>query len=217
ENLALIPGTVGAAPIQNIGAYGVEVREHIHVVEAFERTTGTLRRLTPAQCGFGYRDSVFKREPGRYVVTAVEFALDRTAPPRLDYAGIGDELAAMGIEGTPRASQVAEAVCRIRRRKLPDPAAIGNAGSFFKNPIVPAARAEALKADNPALPVFPPGGDALRKLSAAWLSAAGGWKGHRGGDAGVPASPAVVLVNHGSANGAQLLALARRISSSVHE
>src|SRR5690606_20925979 len=217
ENLALIPGTVGAAPIQNIGAYGVEVREHIHVVEAFERATGTLRRLTPEQCGFGYRDSVFKREPGRYVVAAVEFALDRAAQPRLGYAGIGEELATMGIEGEPRPSQVAEAVCRIRRRKLPDPAVIGNAGSFFKNPIVPAAQAQALKADNPALPVFPVGDDGLRKLSAAWLIDACGWKGHRDGDAGVAASHALVLVNHGNATGAQLLALARGIAASVHE
>ena len=217
ENLALIPGTVGAAPIQNIGAYGVEVREHIHVVEAFERATGALRRLSAGECGFDYRDSVFKREPGRYVVTAVEFALDRTARPRLDYAGIGEELAAMGIEGAPRASQVAEAVCRIRRRKLPDPAVIGNAGSFFKNPIVPVAQAEVLKADHPALPVFPTDDEALRKLSAAWLIDACGWKGHRDGDAGVAASHALVLVNHGGASGAQLLSLARRIAASVHE
>jgi UDP-N-acetylmuramate dehydrogenase len=221
ENLALIPGTVGAAPIQNIGAYGVEVREHIHAVEAVERSSGQLHRLSAVECGFGYRDSRFKREPERYVVTAVEFALSRTPRLRLDYAGIGEELSAMGIDvartDSLRPSQVAEAVCRIRRRKLPDPAVIGNAGSFFKNPILPAAQAEALHAANPALPMFRGSDEATRKLSAAWLIDACGWKGHREGDAGVASSHALVLVNHGHASGAQLLDLARRIAASVRE
>ena len=228
ENLALIPGTVGAAPIQNIGAYGVEVREHVHAVVAFDRRENRMRRLAPGECAFAYRDSVFKHEPARFVVTAVEFALSRTPRLRLDYAGIGDELATVGI-AAPRAPDVAEAVIRIRRRKLPDPARIGNAGSFFKNPIVPAAVAEALQAGHPRLPVFPVAafpadaaahggaGGALRKLSAAWLIDACGWKGQRDGDAGVSPDHALVLVNHGAASGAQLLALARRIASSVHE
>jgi UDP-N-acetylmuramate dehydrogenase len=216
ENLALIPGTVGAAPIQNIGAYGVEVRECIHFVEAFERATGQFQRLDPQACAFAYRDSLFKREPERFVVTAVEFALTRTPALRLDYAGLGDELAAMGID-TPSASQVAEAVCRIRRRKLPDPALLGNAGSFFKNPIVPVAQADALKAEHPALPMFRGNDDTARKLSAAWLIDSCGWKGHRDGDAGVAESHALVLVNHGHATGAQLLDLARRIAGSVRE
>ena len=214
ENLALIPGTVGAAPIQNIGAYGAEVRECIHVVEAFERPTRALQRLPAAACGFAYRDSVFKREPDRYVVTAVEFALQRTPRLRLDYAGIGEELAAMRVDA-PTPSLVAEAVCRIRRRKLPDPAVVGNAGSFFKNPIVPAAQADALKRDHPALPLFRAADDGTRKLSAAWLIDQCGWKGHRDGDAGVAGSHALVLVNHGRASGAQLLDLARRIAGSV--
>ena len=221
ENLALIPGTVGAAPIQNIGAYGVEVRERIEIVEAFERDRGVLHRLDRDACAFAYRDSRFKREPDRFVVTAVEFRLPRMPRLRLDYAGLGDELAMMGIDamspGNVRASQVAEAVCRIRRRKLPDPAVLGNAGSFFKNPIVPLAHAGALQREHPRLPMFPGGDDASRKLSAAWLIDACGWKGHRDGDAGVAASHALVLVNHGHASGAQLLALARRIAASVHE
>jgi len=217
ENLALIPGTVGAAPIQNIGAYGVEVRERIHAVEAVERATGALHRLPPERCGFAYRDSMFKREPDRWIVTAVEFALPRAPVLRLDYAGIGEELAAMGVAGTPTPVQVADAVTRIRRRKLPDPAVVGNAGSFFKNPIVPAAQAEALHAAHPALPVFRGDGEATRKLSAAWLIDQCGWKGHRDGDAGVAASHALVLVNHGRAGGAELLALARRIAASVRE
>jgi UDP-N-acetylmuramate dehydrogenase len=221
ENLALIPGTVGAAPIQNIGAYGVEVRECIHVVEAFERSTGQFRRLDARACAFAYRDSLFKREPERFVVTAVEFALTRTPALRLDYAGLGDELTAMGIDAASLngvgASQVAEAVCRIRRRKLPDPALLGNAGSFFKNPIVPGAQADTLKAEHPALPMFRGNDDATRKLSAAWLIDSCGWKGHRDGDAGVADTHALVLVNHGHATGAQLLQLARRIAGSVQE
>jgi UDP-N-acetylmuramate dehydrogenase len=216
ENLALIPGTVGAAPIQNIGAYGVEVREHVHIVEAFERSSRSLLRMDAGACGFAYRDSAFKREPDRYVVTAVEFKLSRVPRLRLDYAGLIDELRAMDIRD-PRPSQVAEAVCRIRRRKLPDPAMIGNAGSFFKNPIVPSALADALAHAHPALPMFRGPDASLRKLSAAWLIDACGWKGHRDGDAGVAASHALVLVNHGNATGAQLLDLARRIAASVQE
>ena len=215
ENLALIPGTVGAAPIQNIGAYGVEVRDFIHTVEAFEPATGQLHRLDADACAFAYRDSVFKHEPDRYIVTAVEFALPRTPSLKLDYAGIGDEIVAMGITApTPR--DVADAVIAIRRRKLPDPAVLGNAGSFFKNPIVALAQAEALQAQYPAMPVFRGNDAATRKLSAAWFIDACGWKGHRDGDAGVAASHALVLVNHGRATGAQLLDLARRIADSVH-
>ncbi|MGH8076974.1 MAG: UDP-N-acetylmuramate dehydrogenase [Lysobacter sp.] len=213
ENLSLIPGTVGAAPIQNIGAYGVEVRDFIHIVEAYEPATGTLHRLAPDACAFAYRDSVFKHAPDRFIVTAVEFALPRNPALKLDYAGLGDELLAMGIDApTPR--QVSDAVIAIRRRKLPDPAVLGNAGSFFKNPIVPVAQADALQAMHAALPVFR-AGDEARKLSAAWLIDTCGWKGYRDGDAGVAASHALVLVNHGHATGQQLLDLARRIADSV--
>ena len=217
ENLSLIPGTVGAAPIQNIGAYGVEVREHIHAVDAFDRRSGGFVRFTAADCAFAYRDSLFKHDPERYIVTAVEFALSRTPSLKLDYAGIGEELQAMGIDGTPRASQVAEAVIRIRQRKLPDPAVLGNAGSFFKNPIVPMAQAEALLAQHASMPVFRGSSEDTRKLSAAWLIDQCGWKGHRDGDAGVSDAHALVLVNHGNATGAQLLDLARRIAASVQE
>ncbi|KGM54888.1 UDP-N-acetylenolpyruvoylglucosamine reductase [Lysobacter daejeonensis GH1-9] len=216
ENLALIPGTVGAAPIQNIGAYGVEVREFVHAVEAFEPATGEVHRLDAAACRFAYRDSLFKHAPDRYLVTSVEFALPRQPVLRLDYAGIAEELATMGI-AQPTPTDVAEAVIAIRRRKLPDPAVLGNAGSFFKNPIVPAAQAEALKAGHDSLPMFRGGSDDTRKLSAAWLIDQCGWKGYRDGDAGVAASHALVLVNHGQATGAQLLDLARRIAASVHE
>ncbi len=217
ENLALIPGTVGAAPIQNIGAYGVEASERILAVEAFEPATATMHRFAPAACAFAYRDSVFKREAGRYVVTAVEFLLSRTARPRVEYAGVRAELDAMGVGAAPTAPQVADAVTAIRRRKLPDPARVGNAGSFFKNPIVAAAVADALLQASPDLPVFPVADPGDRKLSAAWLIDRCGWKGHRDGDAGVAASHALVLVNHGAATGAQLLDLARRIAASVKD
>lgn len=215
ENMALIPGTVGAAPIQNIGAYGVEVGEFIETVEAFQRDTGQIKRLAAHDCAFGYRDSLFKREADRWVVTAVELRLPRTRDLRIDYAGVREELAAMGVE-TPRAVHVAEAISRLRTRKLPNPALIGNAGSFFKNPVVDAARAAALVDANPGLPSFA-GGDGQRKLSAAWMIEACGWKGFRDGDAGVSAQHALVLVNHGAATGAQLLALARRVAASVQE
>ena len=214
ENLSLIPGTVGAAPIQNIGAYGVEVCDLIHAVEAYEPAAGLLHRLGPGDCAFAYRDSVFKHAPDRYIVTAVEFALPRMPALRLDYAGLADELLAMDI-AAPTPKQVSDAVIAIRRRKLPDPAMLGNAGSFFKNPIVPTVQAEALQAMHAALPIFRAGGEDTRKLSAAWLIDACGWKGHRDGDAGVSATHALVLVNHGQASGQQLLDLARRIADSV--
>jgi len=217
ENLALIPGTVGAAPIQNIGAYGVEVRDHIHAVDAFDRRTGSFVRFDAEACAFAYRDSLFKHDPERYIVTAVEFALSRTPRLKLEYAGIGEELQAMGIDGTPRASQVAEAVIRIRQRKLPNPAVLGNAGSFFKNPIVPVTQAEALLTEHASMPMFRGSNDGTRKLSAAWLIDQCGWKGHRDGDAGVSNAHALVLVNHGQATGAQLLDLARRIAASVQQ
>lgn len=214
ENLALIPGTVGAAPIQNIGAYGVEVGDTIHAVETYDRATGDFVRLDNAACAFAYRDSVFKRAQDRYVVTGVEFALPRTPALRTAYAGIGEELAAMGVDvPTPRA--VADAVTRLRRRKLPDPVRTGNAGSFFKNPIVPETQATMLGLEYPRMPAYPGGDDTLRKLSAAWLIEQCGWKGHREGDAGVSALHALVLVNHGNASGAQLLDLARRVAGSV--
>jgi UDP-N-acetylmuramate dehydrogenase len=215
ENLALIPGTVGAAPIQNIGAYGVEVRETIHAVEVFEPATGEVHRFPAAACAFAYRDSRFKHHPDRHIVTAVEFALQRRPALRLDYAGIREELADMGVT-SPAPRHVADAVIAIRRRKLPDPAVIGNAGSFFKNPMVPAVQAQALQDAHPALPVFRGNDTGTRKLSAGWLIDQCGWKGHRDGDAGVAATHALVLVNHGQATGLQLLDLARRIADSVH-
>jgi UDP-N-acetylmuramate dehydrogenase len=213
ENLILIPGTVGAAPIQNIGAYGTEVAEFIESVEAWDLIERRVVTLDRSACTFAYRDSVFKHEPDRFIVTAVRFALPRSHTLRLDYAGIRDELARMGID-KPAPFHVAEAVVHLRTRKLPDPAVIGNAGSFFKNPIVDAAQGEALKREHDQLVVWP-GRDARWKLSAAWLIEAAGFKGMRDGDAGISNRHALVLVNHGKATGQELWAFAQRVIEGV--
>ena len=213
ENLALIPGTVGASPIQNIGAYGVELSECFESLDAIDLRTGAVRRFDAAECAFGYRDSVFKHAGGEHwLVTSVRLRLSRRPALRLDYGEIRDELARAGV-AAPTPVAVADAVTSIRRRKLPDPAVLGNAGSFFKNPLVDTATAAALRDREPGLPAWPAGDHV--KLSAAWMIDRCGWKGHRDGDAGVHAAHALVLVNHGEASGAQLLALARRVRDSV--
>ncbi|WP_018973827.1 UDP-N-acetylmuramate dehydrogenase [Rudaea cellulosilytica] len=213
ENLALIPGSVGATPIQNIGAYGVEVGEFVDAVYAYDRTTSSIVRLDRAACAFAYRDSLFKRDSGRYLITAVDFLLPRERALRLDYDGVREELAAMGVD-SPDARAVAHAISRVRTRKLPDPVTTGNAGSFFKNPIVSADLATALEGEHARMPLWPLA-DGLAKLSAAWLIEACGLKGFRQGDAGVSDQHALVLINYGGANGAQLWALARHIQQTV--
>jgi UDP-N-acetylmuramate dehydrogenase len=215
ENLALIPGLVGAAPIQNIGAYGAEVGEFITAVEAWDRRAAAIATLPASACRFAYRDSAFKQDRDRWIVTAVDFRLQRNRAPNLGYAGVREELAALGF-AQPTPAQVAQAVRRLRRRKLPDPALVGNAGSFFKNPIVPASLAAELRAAHPGLPVHP-ARDGSCKLSAAWLIEDCGFKGFREGDAGISAQHALVLVNHGRATGAELLGLARRVAHSVEQ
>ncbi len=214
ENLILIPGTVGAAPIQNIGAYGCEVAEFVESVEAWDTRERRVVMLDHATCAFGYRDSLFKREPGRYIVTAVRFVLPRRRPLRTDYAGIDAELRRMGVD-RPAPFHVAEAVVHLRTRKLPDPAVIGNAGSFFKNPLVEAALAERLAREHPGLVAWQQP-DGRSKLSAAWLIETAGFKGLREGDAGISNRHALVLVNHGTASGPQLWALAQRVMAGVH-
>lgn len=216
ENLALIPGTVGAAPIQNIGAYGVQVGEFIQTVEAWDRQEQCWVRLDQDACQFAYRDSLFKHEADRYLITAVEFRLPLLHELQLDYAGIREELKVMGIE-FPVSADVANAVIAIRRRKLPDPDVLGNAGSFFKNPILPLEQVDVLLQHYPELPVFPGNGDSNHKVSAAWMIEKAGFKGQRDGDAGVSPTHALVLVNHGNASGAELLAFARRVSAAVLE
>jgi UDP-N-acetylmuramate dehydrogenase len=214
ENLALIPGHVGAAPIQNIGAYGVELEQFVVAVEVIDQRTGLAGRIEASDCGFAYRDSLFKRAEGaHFLITAVEFALHSKPELVLSYSGVMDELSACGVsEPTPRA--VFDAVVAIRRRKLPDPTVLGNAGSFFKNPLVLSATAQVLKQRHPALPVYP-AGEGSSKLGAGWLIDACGWRGYREGDAGVHQQHALVLVNHGRARGADILRLAQRIQADV--
>jgi len=217
ENLALIPGTVGAAPIQNIGAYGVEVERFINAVEVFDRERRCTTIFKHDACAFAYRWSRFKRadERSRYIVVNVRFRLPRRGESRLDYPGIREELAAMGIASASE-RDVFNAVCAIRRRKLPDPAVIGNAGSFFKNPIIATDVARALLAAYPGAPNFEADGN-QRKLSAAWLIEQCGLKGYRDGDAGVSAQHALVLVNHGAATGADLWRVAQHVQATVRE
>jgi UDP-N-acetylmuramate dehydrogenase len=214
ENLALIPGTVGAAPIQNIGAYGTELAEFVVAVHAWDRAQRAPVVVGREECGFGYRDSVFKREPDRWLVTHVEFRLPAERPLVLDYAGVREELGAMGCD-KPTHADVATAVERLRRRKLPDPAEIGNAGSFFKNPVVTHGLAQALVRQFPGMPSWD--SDGAAKLSAAWLLEQCGFKGYRDGDAGFSERHALVLVNHGNASGEELWALAQRAQAEVEK
>jgi UDP-N-acetylmuramate dehydrogenase len=214
ENLIMIPGTVGAAPIQNIGAYGTEVGEFIAKVIAWDRLEQRAVELSHRECAFAYRDSIFKRDAGRWLVTAVEFELPTQRPLRMDYAGIAEELETLGAK-VPTARLVAEAIARLRTRKLPNPAVMGNAGSFFKNPVVDAQKAERLKRDHPMMAMWPTPDGA--KISAAWLIEACGMKGYREGDAGISAQHALVLVNHGKASGADLLRVARSVAAKVKD
>lgn len=213
ENLSLIPGSVGAAPVQNIGAYGVELKDCFAGLTALDSATGELREFLPNDCGFAYRDSLFKRESGRWLILRVRFALARSAALNLDYGPVRARLLADGIEA-PSAADVSRAICAIRSEKLPDPARLGNAGSFFKNPVVPAALAARLAKQFPSLAAYPQA-DGQVKLAAGWLIEQAGWKGYRQGDAGVHRLQALVLVNYGSASGAELLALARRIQQDI--
>lgn len=214
ENLSLIPGTVGAAPIQNIGAYGAEIKDVFHALTVFDPATGALRSMDAAACRFAYRDSVFKHAEGAgLVIVDVTFALPRAWQPNLRYAELAQALDAAGI-AAPTAQQVSDAVVAIRRRKLPDPAVIGNAGSFFKNPVVTAQRCAQLLAAHPAL-VHHAQPDGSEKLAAGWLIDQCGWKGRGVGAAGVYPKQALVLVNNGGATGAEVLALARAIQADV--
>ena len=216
ENLTLIPGTAGAAPWQNIGAYGVEIAEFIEQVVAVDLATGELRAFDRQACQFGYRQSVFKSGGGKgWLIVSVQLALSRRPVARIGYGGLAAELDGLGdAPAAPLA--VAAAVARIRRRKLPDPAKIGNAGSFFKNPIVPVALAQRLHAEHPGMPSHPVADDAgSRKIPAAWMIEACGWKGAREGAAGVADGHALVLVNHGGARGSEIRSLAMRIQASV--
>lgn len=213
ENLSLIPGSTGAGPMQNIGAYGVELEERFHGLEAVEVATGETHHFAHSDCQFGYRESVFKRAlKGQYVITAVTFHLLKTPELRLQYGAIKSALKAAGVtEPTPKS--VSDAVIGIRRSKLPDPSVLGNAGSFFKNPVVDEARHLALAKKFPEMPQYPTAGGI--KLAAGWLIDQAGWKGHDRGTHGVHDRQALVLVNKGGATGSELLQLAEDVQQDV--
>ena len=214
ENLSLIPGKAGAAPVQNIGAYGCEAKDVIRRVEMFCVETGALLTLNAAHCGFGYRESVFKHDlKGRVIITAVEIALSHTPRPRLGYGDVEREVEA---RGGVTLRNIREAICSIRRAKLPDPAVLGNAGSFFKNPVVEAAVAERLLAEYPEMPHYP-APEGRVKLAAGWLIDRAGMKGHREGSVGVHERQALVLVNYGGATGGEVIAFAHKVQEKVRE
>ena len=210
ENLALIPGTVGAAPIQNIGAYGRELSRFVESVAVIDTQSFEAKTLSPAQCAFRYRDSVFKSdEVGRYVVTGVTLRLGATGL-EAGYPDVATELCRMGR--TPSPNSIAEAVTRVRRRKLPNPREFGNVGSFFKNPSISREALDRLRASI-EVDAFDEGG--VFKVPAARLIEVAGWRAHRAGDAGVWPRQALVLVNYGRASGRQVLDLSRRIRDDV--
>jgi UDP-N-acetylmuramate dehydrogenase len=216
ENLSMIPGTVGAAPIQNIGAYGVELRERLESLQALDRATGQMVRFGNPECGFSYRDSVFKgANRDQYVITSVTLKLDKRPAPVATYDAVEQELKAMGVENTTP-ERVGLAVCNLRRRKLPDPAVLGNAGSFFKNPLVSPEVFERLKSRYSGL-VAHPAPDNRMRLSAGWMIDHLGWRGCRRGDVGVHSEHALVLVNYGEASAEEVLDLAAEIRRSVRE
>ena len=216
ENLALIPGTVGAGPVQNIGAYGVELAERFESLDAVDLVTGRSVTLGPEICAFAYRDSVFKHSlAGRSVITRVRFRLPRPWRPVLGYLELQKKIAESGIAApTPR--QVFDWVSAIRSAKLPDPRVIGNAGSFFKNPTVTPEQCQDIIARDPGI-VHYPMPDGSIKLAAGWLIDACGWKGKSVGQAGVYEKQALVLVNRGGATGGEVVTLARAIQTSVYE
>ena len=214
ENLSLIPGKAGAAPVQNIGAYGCEAKDAIERVEMFCVETGTMLTLDGRHCGFAYRESVFKHElRGRVIITSVVFRLHRTPRPKLGYGDVEREVEARGGVSL---RNIREAISAIRRAKLPDPKQTGNAGSFFKNPVVEAPIAERLLAQWPDMPHYP-APEGRVKLAAGWLIDRAGWKGRSEGHVGVHERQALVLVNRGGATGSEVLAFARKVQQAVCE
>ena len=215
ENLSLIPGTVGASPMQNIGAYGVEIKDVFHSLQAMHRDTLEIQSFDAEACQFGYRESVFKQSlKDQYVITSVTFCLSKTPAFRLDYGAIQEVLQANGVQH-PTLREVSDAVIQIRQSKLPDPKEIGNAGSFFKNPTIPSSQFEQLKANYPALPGYP-SSEGI-KVAAGWLIEQAGWKGKRIGDVGVHAKQALVLVNYGDGSGEEIKSLSEQVQASVME
>lgn len=215
ENLSLIPGSVGAAPIQNIGAYGVELKDVFERLEAINLSTGNLETLDFQDCAFGYRDSLFKRKAkGKYFIARVLLRLSKQADFKISYGAIQEVLEKSKTPLSIRS--ISNAVIQIRTQKLPDPKKIGNSGSFFKNPIVVNSKITEVQKKYPSIPVYPID-DEHSKLAAGWLIDELGWKGYRKGDAGVHKQQALVLVNYGNAKGNEIWALAQEIQASVYE
>lgn len=215
ENLSLIPGTVGAAPVQNIGAYGVELDQRLSSVRAWHRPSAGWLELDAAECAFEYRNSRFKRERGDWVITSVTFDLGHHLAVTYGYRALADELADHGIQN-PTARDIADAVIAVRRAKLPDPAELGNAGSFFHNPVVTTAEADAIAARFPALVRYPQA-DGRVKLAAGWLIDQLGFRGYTENGVGVHDRQALVLVNTGDGTGRALMTLAEKITTAVAE
>ncbi len=216
ENLALIPGNVGAAPMQNIGAYGVELKDVFHELEAIHLETGEMHRFNAADCSFGYRESVFKRSlRGEYMITSVSLKLHKQGKLNTSYGAIAQQLEAVGVH-EPTVKDVSDAVIAIRRSKLPDPKVLGNAGSFFKNPVVDYAVYERLKQQYTTMPAYANEGTSM-KLAAGWLIEQCGWKGKVVGNTGSHRDQALVLVNYGNATGVEILQLSKAIMKSVFD
>ncbi len=217
ENLSLIPGNVGTAPIQNIGAYGVELKDTFISCEALEIATGKKRTFTKEECNFGYRNSIFKNEEkGNYIITSVTFQLTKKAHKlNTDYGAIKEKLAEKNIQ-KPTIAAISEAVIEIRQSKLPDPKKLGNSGSFFKNPVISSEKFKKLKIENPDAPYYEISA-AEYKIPAGWLIEQAGFKGKRFGDAGVHKNQALVLVNYGNASGDEIWELALKIQQAVKD
>lgn len=216
ENLSLIPGTVGAAPMQNIGAYGVEIKAVFHSLEAIEIRTGSTKTFLPSDVNFGYRESVFKKDlKGKYIIYKVNFNLSKSHVPNISYGDIQKVLEEKN-HARPTAKNISDAVISIRQAKLPDPKIVGNAGSFFKNPVVPTEVYNQLKQAYPTLPGYPNSSSHV-KVPAAYLIENAGWKGKKLGKVGVHDNQPLVLVNHGGGNGNEILELSREIQLDVQK
>ncbi|MBQ5648007.1 MAG: UDP-N-acetylmuramate dehydrogenase [Alistipes sp.] len=215
ENLSLIPGKAGAAPVQNIGAYGVEAKDAIKSVDMYFVEGNNFITLAAEHCDFGYRESVFKHSlKGRVIITSIEIELSKIANPRLGY---GDVIREVEARGGATLANIRDAICSIRRSKLPDTAILGNAGSFFKNPIVESEVAEKLLAEYPEMPHYPAAEEGKVKLAAGWLIDKAGMKGYKEGNVGVHERQALVLVNLGGATGGEVIAFAHKVVAKVRE
>ncbi|MEZ4922079.1 MAG: UDP-N-acetylmuramate dehydrogenase [Crocinitomicaceae bacterium] len=216
ENMSLIPGSAGAAPMQNIGAYGVEIKDVFHELEALEIASGQIRKFTNKECDFGYRESVFKRAlKGKYIITSITLKLSKNPILNTSYGAIEERLKEMGVIH-PTIKDVSDAVIYIRQTKLPDPAQIGNSGSFFKNPVIPKSKFEVIRNKFPGISSYPVDDNHV-KLAAGWLIDNAGWKGKTFGNYGVHKNQALVLVNYGGATGKEIYQLSEDIMNSVKE